>query len=66
MDLEDILQSRNKQIDECRDLIKSLNNIKDSNKCDELKSLLRRKKRFIIRTKCRKLPRYNQRIKNYQ
>lgn len=48
MDLEDILQSRNKQIAECRDLIKSLNNIKDSNKCDELKSLLRRKKDLLL------------------
>lgn len=48
MDLEDILQSRNKQIGECRDLIKSLNNIKDSNKCDELKSLLRRKKDLLL------------------
>lgn len=48
MDLKDILQSRNKQIDECRDLIKSLNNIKDSNKCDELKSLLRRKKDLLV------------------
>lgn len=48
MDLEDILQSRNKQIAECRDLIKSLDKIKDSNKCDELKSLLRRKKDLLL------------------
>lgn len=47
MDLEDILQSRNKQIAECRDLIKSLDKIKDSNKCYELKSLLYRKKELL-------------------
>lgn len=47
MDLEDILQSRNKQIGECRDLIKSLDKIKDSNKCYELKSLLYRKKELL-------------------
>lgn len=47
MDLEDILQSRNRQIGECRDLIKSLDNIKDSNKCYELKSLLYRKKELL-------------------
>lgn len=48
MDLEDILQSRNKQINECRDLINSLDKIKDSNKCDELKSLLHRKKDLLL------------------
>lgn len=48
MDLEDILESRNKQIGECRDLIKSLDKIKDSNKCYELKSLLRRKKDLLL------------------
>lgn len=47
MDLEDILQSRNKQIAECRDLIMSLDKIKDSNKCYELKSLLYRKKELL-------------------
>lgn len=47
MDLEDILQSRNKQIAECEGLINSLNKIKDSNKYNELNSLLQRKKEIL-------------------
>lgn len=48
MDLEDILQSRNKQIAECRDLIMYLDSIEDSDERNELKSLLHRKKDLLI------------------
>lgn len=48
MDLEDILQSRNKQIDECRDLIMYLDSIEDSDERNELKSLLHRKKDLLL------------------
>lgn len=48
MDLEDILQSRNKQIAECRDLIMYLDSIEDSDERNELKSLLHRKKDLLL------------------
>lgn len=48
MDLEDILQSRNRQIAECRDLIMSLDSIEDLDERNELKSLLRRKKNLLV------------------
>lgn len=48
MDLEDILQSRNRQIAECRDLIMYLDNIEDSDERNELKSLLHRKKDLLV------------------
>lgn len=48
MDLKDILQSRNKEIAECRDLIMSLDSIEDSDEHNELKSLLRRKKNLLV------------------
>lgn len=47
MDLQDILQSRNRQIAECRDSIMSLDNIEDPDARSELKSLLHRKKELL-------------------
>lgn len=47
MDLKDILQSRNRQIAECRDSIMSLDNIEDPDARSELKSLLYRKKELL-------------------
>lgn len=48
MDLQDILQSRNRQIAECRDSIMSLDNIEDPDARSELKSLLHRKKDLLV------------------